>query len=670
MNNSQPKGYNPGRIPERSIQLERSMDHPATVADMPSNWLEDCLRAIPRARVTVFGDFCLDAYWLIDQDLSEVSVETGLPVRRVRRQRYSLGGAGNVVANLAALGVGRVHAVGVVGADLFGLQLRQLLNDLNVVSDGLLTQEEEWHTLVYAKPCIGGVEQNRLDFGGFNHLSAATADRLAGALASAAASSDVVVLNQQVPGGVSTPEMIERINRVVAAQPDCRFIVDSRHRTEMYKGCMLKLNAHEAARVLGETRPREARVSARDARDFARRLYEERRLPVFITRGENGILVQDGCGVTQVPGIQILERVDTVGCGDTALSAIAASLASGAAPVTAAMLANIAASITARKLQTTGTATPEEIRRVGPVPDYVYEPELADDPRRATHLQDTDIEIVCGRLPKGEIRHAIFDHDGTLSTLREGWEAIMEPMMVRAILGSHYATAGESLFHQVVDTVRAYIDKTTGVQTLAQMQGLVELVRRFGCVPENQVLDMRGYKALYNQQILERVRDRVRRLRRGELDTSDFEIKNARKWLETLHGLGVKLYLASGTDQADVAAEAEAMGYAHLFEGRIYGAVGDVKVEAKKLVIERIIREHGLKRGGLAVFGDGPVEMREARKAGAAAFGVASDELRRFGLNPVKRTRLIRAGADIIIPDFSQLEPLARIVQRVVGRHD
>jgi len=638
------------------------MDHPATVADMPRAWLEDCLRAIPRARVAVFGDFCLDAYWLIDADLSEVSVETGLPVHRVREQRYSLGGAGNVVANLAALGVGRIQAVGVVGADLFGAQMRQLLADLGVISDGVLTQDDDWHTLVYAKPCVGDVERNRLDFGGFNRLSPATADRLADALAAAAASSDVVILNQQVPGGVSTPEMIERLNRVVAERPGCRFIVDSRHRTEMYKGCMLKLNAHEAARVLGEARPREARVSADDARAFASRLYEERRLPVFITRGENGILVQDAGGVTQVPGIQILERVDTVGCGDTTLSAIAACLASGAAPVTAATLANIAASITARKLQTTGTATPEEIRRIGPVPDYVYAPELADDPRRAAYLEGTNIEIVCGRFPRSEVRHAIFDHDGTLSTLREGWEAIMEPMMVRAILGEHYAAADESLFHQVVDTVRAYIDKTTGAQTLVQMQGLVDLVRQFGCVPGNEVLDMHGYKKLYNERLLERVRDRVRRLRSGELDPADFEIKNARKWLELLSGRGVKLYLASGTDQADVVAEAEAMGYAHLFEGRIYGAVGDVKVEAKKLVIERIIREHGLERGGLAVFGDGPVEMREARKAGAAGVGVASDELRRFGLNPVKRTRLIRAGADIIVPDFSQLEPLDRIV--------
>jgi phosphoglycolate phosphatase-like HAD superfamily hydrolase len=105
------------------------------------------------------------------------------------------------------------------------------------------------------------------------------------------------------------------------------------------------------------------------------------------------------------------------------------------------------------------------------------------------------------------------------------------------------------------------------------------------------------------------------------------------------------------------------MGYARLFEGRIFGAVGDVKVEAKKLVVERIIREHNLSGPQFAVLGDGPVEIRETRKRGGISIGVASDELRRFGLNAAKRTRLIWAGADVVIPDFSQMDRLLRLLQ-------
>ena len=74
---------------------------------------------------------------------------------------------------------------------------------------------------------------------------------------------------------------------------------------------------------------------------------------------------------------------------------------------------------------------------------------------------------------------------------------------------------------------------------------------------------------------------------------------------------------------------------------------------SKKIVIEKIMNENNLKGVNLAVFGDGPVEMRECRRRNGIAIGVASDEIRRYGLNPSKRTRLIKAGAQIIIPDFS-----------------
>ena len=129
--------------------------------------------------------------------------------------------------------------------------------------------------------------------------------------------------------------------------------------------------------------------------------------------------------------------------------------------------------------------------------------------------------------------------------------------------------------------------------------------------------------------------------------------------MHRLRAAGVKLYLASGTDEQDVIAEAQALGYAGLFEGRIYGAVGDVTVEAKRMVLDRILQDiGGANATQVVALGDGPVEIRETRKRGGLTVGIASDELRRYGLNPSKRSRLIRAGADIIVPDFSQLEAL------------
>jgi phosphoglycolate phosphatase-like HAD superfamily hydrolase len=298
----------------------------------------------------------------------------------------------------------------------------------------------------------------------------------------------------------------------------------------------------------------------------------------------------------------------------------------------------------------------------------VYLPELADDPRQARcadagpHGQDGEIELVRELAAACDIHHAIFDHDGTISTLREGWEQIMLPTMIQAVLGPRYADADEALYHKVVGHVTRYVDKTTGVQTLVQMRGLVEMVRQFGCVPPEDILDMHGYKALYNKQLLDTVRRRIRKLHRGELSAADFQIAGARRMLEALHQRGVKLYLASGTDQDDVKAEADALGYAHLFEGGIFGAVGDVEVEAKRDVLERIMRDGDLSGPQLVTFGDGPVEIRETHKRGGITVGVASDEVRRFGLNPAKRTRLIRAGADIIVPDFTRLDDLLALL--------
>ena len=134
-------------------------------------------------------------------------------------------------------------------------------------------------------------------------------------------------------------------------------------------------------------------------------------------------------------------------------------------------------------------------------------------------------------------------------------------------------------------------------------------------------------------------------------------------FLRALRNAGVKLFLASGTDEADVVAEAETLGYADLFEGRIFGAVGDVKIEAKRMVLDKILREIGGEANAVVTFGDGPVEVREARRRGSLAVGIASDEVRRFGLNLTKRTRLIKAGAQVVIPDFAQLAAILRFLR-------
>jgi len=622
--------------------------------------LRDLLDRIKGTSVAVFGDLCIDAYWTVDMAQSEVSVETGISTRPVCSQAYSLGGAGNIVANLVALGVGKIHVIGVVGDDLFGREMLLMLKSLDVDTSGMIVQAEQWATPVYAKPHVDNREQERIDFGVYNRISAKSEELVLQAASKVTACAESMIVNQQLQGSVQSERVIAGINRLAEANQNKHFIVDSRDRSSLFEGMIFRINAHEAARLCGRAQPLEQSVNMSNAMAFARQMFEGSGKPVFVSQGDRGSIVHFDDRCEKIPGIQILKETDAVGAGDTSVSALAASLAPGATPLEAAQLANFASAVTVQKLRTTGTASPEEILEIGISPNYVYRPELAGDPRAARFFEKTEIEIVTEDLPCGHFLHALFDHDGTVSTLREGWEPIMEESFLRAILGSKYDTADETVYQHAGRCARDYIGRSTGIETIIQMQSLVEMVREFGHVPDDEILDASGYKKLYLEQLMVTVEERLAKLNRGELDVNDFTMKGVLPFLAELRGRGVTLYLASGTDHADVAHEAEAMGYAELFNGGIFGASGLPDRNVKKEVIERVFSQKGLAGTELICFGDGPVELREGKKHGGGAVGIASDEIRRYGLNPSKRQRLISAGADIIIPDFSQPAALTR----------
>ncbi|MBI2496971.1 MAG: hypothetical protein HYV75_03265 [Opitutae bacterium] len=282
-------------------------------ADSP--WLEQLLARLPAARVAVFGDLCLDAYWLLADAPGETSVETGLPARRVAAQRYSPGGAGNVAANLAALGVGHIEVIGQVGADLFGDELVRQFALRGLPTGGVLRGPPGWQTFVYAKPCQGSVELNRLDFGGENRFPEATVRPLLARLEKAAGSCPVVIINQQAPGGWSA-DMLSELNALIARHPRTLFIVDSRDHAGAFPAAALKLNLREAAAQLGEPA---AELTADDALRLAATLARRQRQPVLVTRGEHGLALATSDGEFDVPGIELSGAADPVGAGDAAL---------------------------------------------------------------------------------------------------------------------------------------------------------------------------------------------------------------------------------------------------------------------------------------------------------------------------------------------------------------
>jgi len=624
--------------------------------------IKEILDRIKSVKVAVYGDFCLDAYWLLDPRGSEVSVETGLQGRAVAKHYYSLGGASNVVANLAALEPAHIAVIGVIGPDIFGRELQRQLHQLGVDTTYLIIQPENFDTVTFAKPYLEGNEQPRIDFGFLNRRSEESDKKLLAGIEEALQTADVLIVNQQVPGSIPNESFIDAANALFERYSDKIVLLDSRHYGRKFKHIYRKTNDLEAARLNGVEVSLGDVLSLADLKRYAQNLYDQFHRPVFLTRGPRGILTVDAEGIHEAPGIQLLKKLDPVGAGDTVTSALALCLGAGIKPADAARFANFAAAVTVQKLFQTGTASGPEILAIGKDPDYIYQPELAEDRRQARYRPGTEIELCYPQIPTGQIKHAVFDHDGTISTLRQGWEQIMAPVMIKAILGDEYDTADETLYHKVRNRVLDYIDKSTGLQTIIQMEALVEMVKEFGIVPPEKVLDKFGYKRIYNDALMELVHKRIDKLERGLLDVTDFTIKGAIAFLEALKARGVRLYLASGTDHHDVVAEATALGYAELFDGGIYGAVGDVTKYSKKMVIERIMAENHLQGPELAVFGDGPVELREARKRNGLAVGIASDEVRRHGLNPEKRTRLVKAGAHIIAPDFSERQALLELL--------
>ena len=268
----------------------------------------------------------------------------------------------------------------------------------------------------------------------------------------------------------------------------------------------------------------------------------------------------------------------------------------------------------------------------------------------AYSVPGTNIELI-QEVERGKIKHALFDFDGTVSLLREGWQGIMAPVMIEMICGRTKPTP------EIIDEVHRVIDETTGIQTIFQMQKLVEMVRAHGLVPEDEILDPYKYKDIYNQRLMVPVNERIARLESGRLTVEQATVTGSLDFLKMLHNRGVTLYVFSGTDQDDVRNEASKVGAAKYFD-EIWGAVRSIEAYSKEKVLRELIARHNLHGAEVMVVGDGPVEIRNGKEHGCITIGVCSDEVKGHGWCDEKRARLTKAGADMLIPDFSQAKAL------------
>ena len=330
----------------RSIQLSRAR-------------LEALLAAVPGVKAAVIGDVCVDAYWMADMRLSQLSRETPHHNLPIVEEKYALGGAGNVMNNMRALGAA-VTPVTALGVDFRGDIARRLMREAGLEMDCAPVFEGRV-TPCYVKPYrmgYGGVryEDPRIDFENREALSAAQEEALLAALAKASKAADVIAVSDQLASGVVTPRV--RAALCALARDGKRVIVDSREHIADFAGCIVKPNELESARA---ARLSPAAVTPEDYLPVAETLRAMTGADAIITMGSQGALCACADGVTHALPQKVAPPVDIVGAGDSFLSACALALGAGAALGEAAALGNLASAVTIQKLGQTGTASAEEI---------------------------------------------------------------------------------------------------------------------------------------------------------------------------------------------------------------------------------------------------------------------------------------------------------------------
>ena len=254
----------------------------------------------------------------------------------------------------------------------------------------------------------------------------------------------------------------------------------------------------------------------------------------------------------------------------------------------------------------------------------------------------------------GQIRHALLDFDGTISLLRAGWQDVMTAQFVHVLSQARTRETEDEL----ADVCESFITDLTGRQTIYQMLQLEEEVVKRGGEPRPAAAYKSEYLELLNERIASRIGD-ARALRARQRTPIAYLVPGAVELLEGLQHAGICCYLASGTDIEFVLEEAEMLGVSDYFRDRdgelhIYGALEDYRSFSKMMIVDRILTENALSGPELVVFGDGYVELENARAVGGLAVGVASLETGGPGWDPWKRERLREVGAQVLVPDWQE----------------
>jgi bifunctional ADP-heptose synthase (sugar kinase/adenylyltransferase) len=328
--------------------------------------LESLLGTLPRLTIGLVGDLFLDRYLELVPGANELSIETGLEAYQVERVRNSPGALGTVLNNLAALGVGLLAPVTVIGDDGHGYDLLREIRKLPVDTAHVLCLPERL-TPTYTKPMRVGEngawrELNRLDVRTRSPLSEATTEEICRRVEEVLRTSDgLIVVDQLVDEdfGVVNAAVRDTLARVTDEQPRKLIFVDSRRFLGRFRAGVLKGNRSEVLAACDSVADQSNEAAVRRAMEA---LCRKTGRSAFCTMGESGILVaRPNHEPMLVTGYPVSGPIDIVGAGDAATSGIVTALLAGATDLEAAEFGNLVASITIQQLGTTGTASPRQV---------------------------------------------------------------------------------------------------------------------------------------------------------------------------------------------------------------------------------------------------------------------------------------------------------------------
>lgn len=264
-----------------------------------------------------------------------------------------------------------------------------------------------------------------------------------------------------------------------------------------------------------------------------------------------------------------------------------------------------------------------------------------------------DAEIVNPSLRRGPFHAVLFDFDGTLSLIREGWPRVMVRMMIERLREQNLVHEPEP---ELWTDLERLVMSRNGQPTICQMDAFVEELRQRGGLPA----DSWTYLNEYIERLMNMVQGRWQALETGKASAAEWVVPNVHALLVNLRNRGIPVFVASGTDYEQVAHEAKLLQVNEFFPFGINAPRNNDPSFRKAAVIAQLMSELGIRGEELLAFGDGVVETTEVKRVGGVAVGVASSE---YGsgpgvVNTSKRATLISAGADVIIPDYSHQEEL------------